>query len=359
MSALRSAPAAAPWLARVPAYVPGRKPPLGGLALAANEAVSCSPAVATALARVDAWSRYPDPLADRLRTRLAVKHGVSPEQILVGNGSDELVQLIVTAFVGHGGTLVAADPPYAMSRICALVADGAFVGVPLVDFAHDLDAMAAVSADVAYVVNPHNPTGTIRSRDQLRAFVDSAAASLVVIDEAYVDFADAPDDLDATDLVADGRAVVMRTFSKAYGLAGFRVGYLVASEDVVRELRRVRAPFSVSAAAQAAAAAALEDAAFLAGHVHAVADVRARLTLALQALGAHVPRSHANFVLATGVDEHHVVSVLAAHGISVRAGSGLGVPGSVRITVPAADDLPRLALALREALHRFDDDQAG
>lgn len=350
MSAVAEAPAAAAWLDRVPAYVPGRKPPAGGLALAANEAASCSPAVARALASVSAWQQYPDPLADDLRTALARKHGVSADRILVGNGSDELVQLLVTAFVGHGGTLVAADPPYAMSRICTLIADATFIGVPLADWGHDLAAIGAVDADLAYVVNPHNPTGTIRTHAELEAFAATARAKVLVVDEAYIDFTDDADATSAVDLTDDGHTVVLRTFSKAYGLAGFRVGYLIASEHIVAQLRRVRAPFSVTAPAQIAALAALSDDAFLAQHVHDVAEVRARLTEALRGLGAVVPESHANFVLATGVDEAHVVDVLARHGVSVRAGTGLGIPGAVRITVPRPADLERLCSALWDAL---------
>lgn len=349
MSAPLTAPRATAWLDRVPPYVPGTAAPRGGLALASNEAVGFSPAVSRALSDGAAWNRYPDPLATPLRAALAAKHGVDIDQILVGNGSDELVQLLVAAFVGKDGTVVAADPPYAMSRICTLIVGGHFIGVPLVEAHHDLDAIAAVPAELAYVVNPHNPTGTLRTRAEIAAFAAQARANVRVIDEAYIDFADA-DDVDAVPLIADGRTVVLRTFSKAYGLAGLRVGYLIASAEIVAQLRRVRAPFSVTAPAQLAALAALGDAEYLRRHVADVQQVRRSLTRELRACGAEVPDSHANFVLATGIDETAAISALAAEGIAVRAGTGLGLPGSIRITVPQPNDLPRLLDAVTRAV---------
>lgn len=338
-------PTLTPWLDQVPPYVPGTAAPAGGLALASNEAITCSPAVSAALQDGAAWNRYPDPLADELRAALARKHDVDVDQILVGNGSDELVQLLVAAFVGKDGTVVAADPPYAMSRICTLVAGGHFIGIPLVDAAHDLDAIAETPAELAYVVNPHNPTGTLRTAAQLRDFTAKAKANVLVIDEAYIDFAEG-EAVEAVPLVADGRTVVLRTFSKAYGLAGFRVGYLIASREIVAGLRRVRAPFSVTAPAQLAARAALADTEFLRRHVADVTAVRAELSQTLRQLGLTVPESHANFVLAQGVDEQQVIPALLAEGITVRSGTALGIPDSIRITVPQPSDLPRLTAAV-------------
>lgn len=343
-------PAPVSWLDRVPSYVPGRPAHDGGLALAANEAASCSVRVAAALRSEDSWNRYPDPLATRLREDLAKHHGVRPEQILVGNGSDELVQLLIAAYVGHGGIVVAADPPYAMSRIVALSVDAAFEGVPLLDNAHDLDEMARREADLVYAVNPHNPTGTCHGGAAIARFAKQAAAKLVVIDEAYIDFATERDPADPAECIADGRTVVLRTFSKAYGLAGCRVGYLIGSDEIIEQLRRVRAPFSVTAPSQAAAAAALADQEFLALHVAEIAEVRTALSERLRELGCEIPDSQANFILLTGIDEPLVVDRLSEQGIAVRAGSGLGMPGSVRITVPTRRDLPRLVAALEVAL---------
>lgn len=343
-------PAVVPWLENVPSYRPGKPADAGGLALASNEAAFCSERVLDAFKEPLNWSRYPDPLATELRKKLAKLHEVTPEQILVSNGSDELVQLLMAAYVGHGGTVVAADPPYAMSRIAALVTGANFVGVPLIQWRHDLTKMAWLRADLAYLVNPHNPTGTAHDGSGIAQFAHESNSKIVVIDEAYVDFATGVTPQIPADLVADGRTVVLRTFSKAYGLAGGRVGYLIASEEIVTQLRRVRAPFSVSAPSQAAALAALDDRDYLEAHVADVAFVREELTNKLRSLGCEVPESQANFVLAAGINETEFVGHLEQAGICVRSGASLGVPGSARITVPRKKDLPRLFAALEAAL---------
>ena len=145
--------------------------------------------------------------------------------------------------------------------------------VPLRDWAHDLDAMARIAADIIYLVNPHNPTGTVRSRAEIEHFVQASPAGLIVVDEAYVEFTDDPDATTCLPLVASGQVAVLRTFSKIHGLAGLRVGYLIADPGIITTLRKIRAPFSVGTLAQAGALAALGDP----GHA---AQVRVRTLLA-------------------------------------------------------------------------------
>ncbi|HEY8457227.1 MAG TPA: histidinol-phosphate transaminase [Actinopolymorphaceae bacterium] len=337
-----------PWLELVDAYVPGEHAADADGSLASNESfMGASPAVQDAVARaVRTAHRYPDPLATSLREELAVEHGVSAEQILVGNGSDELIYLLAWAFAAHGGRVVCADPCYRIDETSALVAGAKVTKVPLVDWCHDLEAMARHEGDIAYVVNPHNPTGTSVRRSELAAFVDSCRAKLPVIDEAYVDFADDPASTTAMPLAAAGKAVVLRTFSKLHGLAGLRVGYLVGPPDVIAVLRRIRAPFSVNALAQAAAMAALRDKAHRAA-VHAVTvRNRSRLVQLLEAAGLVCLPSQANFVLAITPDEDGLLEELRRAGVSARPGSALGVAGAVRITVPTETGLQRIAAAL-------------
>ncbi|WP_020495642.1 pyridoxal phosphate-dependent aminotransferase [Sciscionella marina] len=316
--------------------------------MAANEsALGASPAVLDALAvAAGAVHRYPDPLADELRDELAWHHGVPPEAILVGNGSDELIYLLSWAYAAHGGTVVCADPPYRMDEICGLAAGAEVTRVPLRDWAHDLDAMAGVPAELAHVCNPHNPTGTTHSRADIERFAATAKAGLVVVDEAYIDFADDPVAMTAIPLVAEGSVVVLRTFSKAYGLAGMRVGYLVGPPDLVATLRRIRAPFSVGALAQAAGLAGLRDQEHLRHAREFTRSNRARLTALLTDAGYTVVPSQANFALAVTPDEDALVARLRAHGIAVRPGTGLGLPGTVRISVPSRAGLEMLERAL-------------
>ncbi len=344
-----AAPKLRPWLQEVAPYVPGERAPASAGSLASNEApLAPPPSVARALARVAGEAhRYPDPLAGGLRRRLAARLAVSPDQILVGNGSDELIQLLVLAYAAWGGSVAVASPAYRMHELVATQLGAAVRAVPLAGWHHDLEAMAEVQADLAFVCNPHNPTGTAVGVDRVARFVERARAGLVVVDEAYVDFADRPEKVTSLPLAAAGRVVVLRTFSKVYGLAGLRIGYLVGPEPVVAELRGIRLPFSVNSAAQEAALSVLEDE----GHREKVrcytARARAQLRAAFREAGyASVP-SEANFVLVMAPREEALVEHLSSYGVSVRPGSSLGVPNTIRVSVPSPEgmDLVRRAVA--------------
>ncbi len=336
-----------PWLDHISPYRPGTPARTEAGSMASNESpLGASPMVARAL--IDAVGRahkYPDPLAGELRAELAHVHGVDPEQILVGNGSDELIFLLAWAYLAHGGLAVCADPAYRMDEISSQVVDARLTKVPLLDWAHDLDAMARIDADIAYVVNPHNPTGTALPLAALESFVASSPA-LVVVDEAYIDFTDEPEASSAIPLARQGRAAVLRTFSKIHGLAGLRVGYLVADAEIIATLRKIRAPFSVGTLPQAAALAALRDP----DHGRRVREHtrqhRTALTEIIAGAGYRVIPSQANFVLIQAPDEAGLIARLATHGVSVRPGTALGVPGTVRMSVPTTQGLDLVARAL-------------
>lgn len=340
-----------PWITRIDPYVPGTPAPNGDGSLASNESVAGpSGTVVEAVTQVlGGIHRYPDPLGGKLRRALATLHDVDPEQILLGNGSDELVYLLVLAFVGYGGRVVCASPAYRIDEVSAAVVGAEVVRVPLVSWRHDLAAMASVQAHVAFVVNPHNPTGTACSLAEITRFVQTARAGLTVIDEAYVDFSDVPDATSAVPLARQGDAVVLRTFSKIFGLAGVRIGYLIGSREVVATLRKVRAPFSVSSLAQAAALAALADRAHYDRVRSETMRRREDLVRLLAAHGLESIPSQANFVLVPCDDEEELTAHLAGFGISVRPGSALGLRGTVRISVPSAAGLRLLAGALATA----------
>lgn len=344
--------AARPWLDEIQAYRPGTRSASADGSMASNESpLGASPELGASIARALATlHRYPDPLADELRGELAALHGVHPDQILVGNGSDELIFLLSTTFLAQGGHAVCADPAYQIDRIGALSVNATLTQVPLRDWKHDLAAMARVEADIAYLVNPHNPTGTTRSRAEIEAYVDACPAPLVVVDEAYVDFAHDPEALTAIPLVAGGRVAVLRTFSKIHGLAGLRVGYLVADRAVIAALRKVRAPFSVGSLAQAAALNALADTAHRQSVREHTLRLRAELVALLAGHGLHAIDSEANFVLVPVPAEDALVAGLRAHGVSVRPGSSLGAPGTVRISVPTHAGLGLLQTALHRVL---------
>lgn len=315
--------------------------------MASNEsALGPSAAVRDAIAGAAASvARYPDPLATPLRERLGEHLGVGPDQILVGNGSDELITLLVHAYASFGGSVVVADPPYRLHALTPELQGATVRAIPLRDWTHDLDAMAGTRADLAFICNPHNPTGTVVDAARLARFTERFNG-LTAVDEAYVDFTDDPATASALPLAKTGRAVVLRTFSKVHGLAGVRAGYLVGPAEVVTTLRAIRAPFSVNALAQAAALAALGDQEHWQRVREYTRDGRRRIAEIFQAAGYETVPSAANFVLVLVPDERGLVAALAAHGVSVRPGSSLGVPGSVRVSVPSPDGLARLEQAV-------------
>ena len=347
MSVSDDVPRPRPEVRRLHPYVTGRPAASEEGSLASNESpFGASPAVAAALQEAVArLHRYPDPLASSLRRLLGSRLGIDPESILVGNGSDELVYLLALAYAAGGGSVVCADPPYRIHDIAARIVGASVTRVPLHDWVHDLEAMARVEADIAFVCNPHNPTATTVSRDELRSFVAASRARLVVVDEAYIDFVDDPV---ATTLVGEARGglVVTRTLSKAYGLAGARVGYLVGSPQIVDYLRRIRPPFSVGTLGQAAAEAALSDDAHRESTRRQVRAGRRRLTALFEAAGYAVVPSQTNFVLVLTGAADDLAGRLERQGISVRPGSALEAPGTVRVTVPSDQGFALLERAL-------------
>ena len=353
-----------PAVAAIDAYVPGRAPAAipGALKLASNENPFGPSGVAIEAARASLHdvNRYPEAGAGTLRAKLAARHGVTPEQVLVGSGSDEVLYLLAGTYLEPGRHAVMAAPPYGIHRISARYMGAEITLVPLVDGAHDLPAMAsaAVAASasasaasgIVYVANPHNPTGTAVTAAALAALVDGGPAHwLIVVDEAYHEFMDASTRCTALDLL--GRhpgLVVTRTFSKAYGLAGMRVGYAIASAELLEPVSRIRPPFNVSTPSLAAAAAALDDAAYLAQTVRDTLASRALLEAACDRLGLRRMPSQANFVLIE--DRNGWPDAMAADAISVRPGANLGVPGWARISLPRPADVPRVVAILERAV---------
>jgi histidinol-phosphate aminotransferase len=250
-----------------------------------------------------------------------------------------------------------AAPPYGIHRISARYMGAEITLVALVNGVHDLPAMASAahaagssSSGIVYVANPHNPTGTAVSLAALETLADEVPASwLIVVDEAYHEFMDASARCTALDLL--GRhpgLVVTRTFSKAYGMAGMRVGYAIASAEVLEPVSRIRPPFNVSTPSLAAAAAVLDDAAYLAQTVRDTLVSRVSLEAACLRLGLRFLPSQANFVLIE--DRDGWPEALAADAISVRPGAMLGVPGWARISLPRPADVPRVVAILERAL---------
>ncbi len=339
-------------LESLPGYVPGRSVP-GAVKLASNE-VSAGPlpsvvaAICEAAANVN---RYPDNGVTALANRLAVRLDVPPSQLAVGCGSVTLCQQLVQATCGPADEVLFAWRSFEAYPIITQVVGARLCMVPLrSDHGHDLAAMLDAitpATRLVFVCNPNNPTGTAVRRDELVAFLDAVPDGvLVALDEAYHEFVTDPAVGDGMTLRRDrDNLAVLRTFSKAYGLAGLRVGYCVAPEPVTRALRKVSVPFNVSSVAQVAALASLDVEDELLARCRAVALERDRVRAELVAMGYPVPDSQANFIWlplgerTTAFNDHCL-----EHKIVVRAFPSDGA----RVTIGSPAENEMLLAAARE-----------
>jgi histidinol-phosphate aminotransferase len=324
-------------MSALPAYVPGRKIP-GAVVLASNESpYGLLPSVAGVLADHAAGvSRYPDMASVRLIEAIAAHHGVDPDRVAVGAGSVEVCGQLASAAVESGDEVVFGWRAFEAYPIITAVVGGTAVKVPLTDdHRHDVDAMAAAVTDrtrLVFLCNPNNPTGTAVGESELGRLVDSIPPQvLVVIDEAYREYVDPSVVPDATRLFADrANVAVTRTFSKAFALAGLRVGYCLAHPDVVSAVRKCQVPFSVSGLAQEAAIAALGEGEEVARRAKLTVAERERVRTALMATGFDVPPSQANFVwLPLGERAASFAESCLEAGVVVRPFAGEGV----RVTI--------------------------
>ena len=340
-------------------YRPGRRPAPGQdlSRLASNETpYPLLPAVVSAVSAALADSnRYPDPAATVLTEALAAKHGLPVDRLAVGCGSVQLVQELVEISCDAGDEVIFGWRSFEAYPTLTAVAGAVAVQVPLRDAHLDLEAMAAAVTDRTRLVllcSPNNPTGPALAETEVKAFLEAVPPSvLVVLDEAYAEFVDDPLAVDGTRLLASHpNLLVLRTFSKAYGLAGLRVGYALAgSAGVASALRQVHLPFAVSVAAQAAALASLEAEPTLLAQVAELVARREPLRLALREIGWDVPPTQGNFVwLPAGADSDRVSQVFEDAGVLVRCFSGEGL----RITIGTPKDQERVVAAARAGLGR-------
>jgi histidinol-phosphate aminotransferase len=314
------------------------------------------PAALEAIARqAPELNRYPE-LGGELAERLAARHGVGRECVAVGNGVDAIVGCLSMAYLDPGDEAVMGWPSFISYRLDTIKQGATPVTVPLRDGVYDLDAMVeriGPRTRIVYVCNPNNPTGTMVGRDRLRAFIDRVPEHvLVVVDEAYHEYVTDPDypDAIAEHVTERPNVAALRTFSKIYGLAGLRVGYMVGPTDVVRETQKVRNAFDVSELAHAAALASLDDPAELIRRRELNEHGRAGMEAALRAVGMSPHPARANFLAVEVGDGRALAHALEADGVIVRPLEPFGAPGSVRITVGTPDENAVFAAALARAL---------
>lgn len=312
-------------------------------------------AVAAALPTLN---RYPDGSGHYLRQALAKRHGLAPEQVVLGNGSNELIELLVRTFLRPGDEAVVPHPSFVVYPMIVQAAGGVRVMVMLKDHRLDLEAMARALTPltkIVFIANPNNPTATIVTADEVERFMARVPeGTIVVFDEAYLEFAQGPDFPDALGYVKQGRkVVVLRTFSKAASLAGLRIGYGVADVDAVALMNRIRQPFNVNALAQAAALAALDDDSHILECVRMIEAGRHFLAEEFGGLGLRFAPSRANFILVdVGRSAADVYQRLLQQGVIVRPMTPFGMETALRITVGTPEENRRLVKALRVALEK-------
>jgi histidinol-phosphate aminotransferase len=304
-------------------------------------------------------NRYPDGAARTLRAALADRHAVEPSQVAVGNGSCELLVHAGLALLDPDTTVIHADPSFAMYPHLAAESGARGIAVPNApDGGHDLHAMAAAVDErtrLVIICNPNNPTGVYRSADDVEAFLDLVPDDLaVLVDEAYYDFVTEPD-RGRVSVLARTRPnlLVTRTFSKAFGLCGLRVGYGVGSPSWVRALDAVRQPFNTNHLAQVAAIESLAHPAAIQARVDEAVAERQRVSRALIDMGVPFTPSHGNFILMgtpdPGPDARVLHEDLLTRGVIVRDGAALGCPGTLRVTIGAPHENDAFLTALAAA----------
>lgn len=330
----------------------------GSIKLASNEnALGPSPkAIAAIQAAIFKLHRYPDGSGYYLRRKLSEKLGIKSESIVLGNGSNELIELIVRTFLKPGEEAVTSEPTFLVYRKMVQSVGGVNVVIPLKNGMHDLPAMAQMvrpKTRIVFLDNPNNPMGTVIKKDAFEAFLKNLPEGVIVVaDEAYYDFVVTDDTFCGLDYLDNPSSVItLRTFSKAYGLAGLRIGYGVMKEELSDFINRVRQPFNVNSLAQAGALAALDDADHLKKTKEMVLNGRKYLRAEIEKLGCRCVDTETNFFLIdTERDGRDIYKKLLHKGVIVRPMNAYNLPNHIRITVGLPAENERFLGAFKEVI---------
>ncbi len=324
--------------------------------LASNEnPLGPSPRAIEAIRRVAIGAHfYPDGGCYHLREAIAARMGLSRENVIIGNGSNEIIEFLGHAFLSPGLEVVAAEHAFVVYRLMATLFGARTVEVPDPGFVCDLNAMRDAIGPATrevFIANPNNPTGTIVGNDALEAFLNSVPEhAVVVVDEAYYEFLDNPPDLMRHIRAGRPNLLLLRTFSKIQGLASLRIGYGLAAPELIAVLQKTRQPFNANAIAQAAALAALDDREHEQRTREVVAEGRSYFEKSFSQLGLEYVPSHANFVLVRVGDGDAVFQSLLRHGIIVRAMRSYKLPDWIRVSVGTMDQNRRFMELLPSVL---------
>lgn len=326
----------------------------GTIKLASNEnPLGPSPkAVAAVRKALEGLNRYPDGSGFYLSQALGAKYGVETGQIILGNGSNELIELVVRTFIQPGDEIISADPSFVVYKMITQAAGGINVVVPCKDMRHDLDAMAeriTPKTKIVFIANPNNPTGTMNARGEMDRFMERVPDHVIVaVDEAYFEYVTHADYPDSLDYLKEGKNVLaLRTFSKIYGLAGLRIGYGISSADITGLMNKVRQPFNTNSLSQIAALAALTDRKHVEKSVAINNEGKQFLYQSFQQLGVSYVPTETNFVLfETAHDGKELYSALMRQGVIVRPMEG----GKLRVTIGLPEENKRFVAELEKII---------
>lgn len=307
---------------------------------------------------IDKMHIYPDGSCFYLRQALADRLKIEPEQLIFGNGSDEILSFLTLAYIKPGEEAVMITPTFSEYEFAMRVMDGAFCTVPLTgdDFTYDFEMLLdAVNENtrIVFICSPNNPTGSIIRNSEFKKFIESLPEKvLVLLDQAYLEYVNDIDHVSALDYIEKGYPVIaLRTFSKIYGLAGLRIGYGIAPKEIISELNRVREPFNVNAMAQAAAIAALDDVDHVDSSRRLVNEGRIQLAQGLTEMGFRPVPDEANFCFVDlKEDSQKIFQALLRRGVIIRTGDIFGFPSYIRVTYGTAEQNARFLSALKEVL---------
>ncbi|MGQ9609242.1 MAG: histidinol-phosphate transaminase [bacterium] len=304
----------------------------------------------------DQVNLYPDGDCYYLKNDLAEYLKVKPENLIMGNGSNDVLQIIADTFITPDDEVIYSRHAFVVYSLVTQVADAKAVIVDMKDYTHDLQAMADAITDktkVIFIANPNNPTGTMVTSEQVEQFMKRVPDDVVVVfDEAYYEYVTRSDYPQTLKYIQDGRTVItLRTFSKIYGLAGLRVGYGITRPDIVEVLNKVRQPFNVSMVAQAAARASLKDKEHVAKSIKINSEGKEFLYKELEKMGLDYVPTEANFILIhVGRSGTEVMSKMLKKGVIVRPVGGYELPNSIRVTIGTPQQNQKFISALKEVI---------
>ncbi len=344
------------WVSSLPDYIPGRtieeiKKEFGletVYKMASNENLfGPHPLVIEEVKKyLGSINYYPDSSCWDIRQKISQVYDVPAETVIIGNGTDQIIEMACESFLGPDENVVIADPTFIIYEKAALKCRGRAIKVPLTDYRHDTVKMIGAVNDktrILFLTNPHNPAGTNINKDEFEYIKKNLRKDiLLVADEAYYEYIPEGDRLNTEGMVAENNnLLILRTFSKIFGLAGLRIGYGIADKAIIAAFNKVRLPFNINSIAQRAAVAALENRSYAEEISKKINREKEKFYDALERNNIGFIRSWSNFILIrTGENELNIVEELLKKGFIVRAGKNLGMPGNIRVTIalPAAND---------------------